>query len=457
MTRSLLFVLFYLGALQMQFAQNYSQAEVAEDLNYLQGQLRGFHPGFNRYAPPGELDQAFQNMKQKGVASPLELFKRVRFLISKVKCGHTNASFSRKDYDSFVQSRLFLPVMVRFSGETLYVVNASLTKGVLHNGEKILSVNGKAVKEIVDAIFEHLPSDGFIETGKHRYTETFFYYYHQLFADSARYDKFLVEVTDRSGSSRTVEIQGEELSVVESIRETDSSPLMQLEHFDQYSYLKIRTFSSSELNRAGIHYSRFLANAFDDLKKKKVQNLILDLRGNGGGDDDYGATLVSYFADKPFRYFANIQVTDAYKGYGKIEKRNGVRYMTSHDGLDIWKPEKDRFAGKVVVLTDGFSFSTCADVAAVLHHHKWATFIGEETGGGYDGNTSGSTTSITLPNSQIQVRIPMWMYTTANIGHEFHGRGVIPDLPVQNTIDDLIQDNDPVLQKAIELFKKPGR
>lgn len=454
-TSLLIFLIFCLSTTLV--SQQFSTRQVEEDLNFLEEQLKSLHPGFNRYTELRELDSTFDKVKQAGSASSLELFSRVRFLLSEVKCGHTNASLPQKDFDSFVAKRKFLPLMVKFSGEQLIIVNASLTRGKLEKGDRILSINGMEIKKIVNSIFDHLPSDGFIETGKYRYTETFFYYYHQLFTDTTRHDEFLVEVEGRSGSNRTVEVQGEELSVVESIRETDSSPLMQLEHHDLYSYLKIRTFSSSALNEAGISYNRFLANAFDDLKKKKVQNLILDLRGNGGGDDDYGASLVSYFADKPFRYFDNIQVTRSYSGYGSIKEKDDVRYMTSHDGLDIWKPKRDRFLGKVIVLTDGFSFSTCADVAAVLHYNKWATFIGEETGGGYNGNTSGSTTTINLPNSQIQVRVPMWMYTTANIGHKFQGRGVMPDIPVQYTIDDIIQDRDPVMQKAMELFKNPGR
>ena len=104
------------------------------------------------------------------------------------------------------------------------------------------------------------------------------------------------------------------------------------------------------------------------------------------------------------------------------------------------------------MLIDGFSFSTCADVATVLHHHRWATFIGEETGGRYDGNTSGHTRTITLPHSGIIVNIPMWKYTTANIGHDYEGRGVIPDYPVIPTWEAYSQGVDVVLEKAKELI-----
>ena len=105
-------------------------------------------------------------------------------------------------------------------------------------------------------------------------------------------------------------------------------------------------------------------------------------------------------------------------------------------------------------MTDGWSFSTCADVATVLHFHKWATFIGEETGGGYDGNTSGNSKSLTLSNSNIRVNLPMWNYTTVNLGHEFTHRGVIPDYPVHQTQFEFVKDIDMVMKRAVELINK---
>lgn len=432
-------------------AQNLSARAVNDDLKYLYSQLRELHPGINRYTPADSMNYFFKSMEADEELTELELFARVRFLLSKVRCGHTNASLPMDQYEKFVSERRFIPLMVGFSGTDLYITNAELTNGKLNAGDRILSINGREVGEVVATIFQYLPSDGFIKTGKYRYVENFFYYYHQLFVDNQK--SFVVEVRDVNGKLKEVEISGVELREVEALRFTDNEPFMSMVNEADYSLMRIRTFSSSALNEEGVNYERFLSKSFDDLKEKGVKNLILDLRGNGGGDDNYGATLVSYFSDKPFRYFDNIQVTDSYDGYGRISERGGVRFMTSHKGLDEWKPQKNRFSGKVIVLTDGFSFSTCADVAAVLHHNKWATFVGEETGGGYDGNTSGSTQTIMLPNSNIQVRVPMWMYTTANVGHEFHGRGVIPDFPIQYSLEDLLNDRDPVMRKALELIK----
>ena len=73
-------------------------------------------------------------------------------------------------------------------------------------------------------------------------------------------------------------------------------------------------------------------------------------------------------------------------------------------------------------------------------------FVGEETGGGYDGNTSGVSRTYLLPKTQVRVSIPCWMYTTANLGHDFFGRGAPVDHEVEPSIQDLLQGRDTELE-----------
>jgi hypothetical protein len=154
--------------------------------------------------------------------------------------------------------------------------------------------------------------------------------------------------------------------------------------------------------------------------------LIVDLRGNGGGADSYGAMLVSYLSDKPFRYFDHINVktlNPSFKEHSdwpadrESQVRDGMApnpaggYIVTakgHPGVGQQAPGKHPFLGKVFVLTDGLTFSTAADFCAVAHHLKRATFIGEETGGGYYGNNSGMQIILTLPNSKARVTMPMF-------------------------------------------------
>jgi hypothetical protein len=87
---------------------------------------------------------------------------------------------------------------------------------------------------------------------------------------------------------------------------------------------------------------------------------------------------------------------------------------------------------------------------------KRATFIGEESGGGYYGNTSGQGIDLTLPNTKVYVRIPLVSYYLAVGGYKAPAayRGVLPDHPIRYSIEDLLAGKDKELAKALELARQ---
>ncbi|MEO9481833.1 MAG: S41 family peptidase [Ekhidna sp.] len=425
----------------------YPAHEVKEDLTYLQSQLETYHPGFYRYTSKMEMADAFEKAIANGGMSDLGLYANVKFLLGKIGCGHTRAQMSDRMGRDIELNQVFMPLTVKLIGEKVFIDKTLDSQ--LQSGQEIISINGVSIQDIKKKIGNYIPSDGFIETGKLRMAELLFDGYYQLYVDpTAR--SYELKVKNELDEETVFTVGGVPNDQIEGIRKQYKGDLLSLEYSGDFAYMRIKTFGSQSLQRDGYDYKKFLKTSFKELKNKETANLILDLRGNGGGRDNYGALLVSYLAKDSYGYFDNIQVTENYPG--RSTKVGNTYFMTSHEGLSVWQPQKDRFNGDVYVLIDGFSFSTCADVATVLHHHGWATFLGEETGGGYDGNTSGRSKSIILPNSKISVSIPMWMYTTANVGHAYMGRGVIPDYPVFTSWEEYVSGVDAVLEKAKSLI-----
>ena len=77
---------------------------------------------------------------------------------------------------------------------------------------------------------------------------------------------------------------------------------------------------------------------------------------------------------------------------------DGKYRMVKHPNWGMQQPSKPTFHGKVLILINGGSFSTTSEFLSHAHFHKRATFIGEESGGGYYGNTSGPSLRLTLPH-----------------------------------------------------------
>jgi carboxyl-terminal processing protease len=98
----------------------------------------------------------------------------------------------------------------------------------------------------------------------------------------------------------------------------------------------------------------------------------------------------------------------------------------------------------LVVLVDHDSASGAEILASALQEAKIATLVGTKTAGNV-----GVATQVTLPdNSVLQVTEQRFVSPG---GAQLDGVGVTPDVQVDQTDDDLANDRDPQLAKALEL------
>lgn len=423
-------------------------AEMQEDLFLLTEKLTNLHAGLYRYASEEEIEQAFADAllaAEEGPRDVLWFYRQVSELVAHVRCGHTNVQLGERDRQAALERRGLLPIQVLLAGERIWITRVLEPRAGLEPGREVLALDGLDAATIRARAFARSSGDGFIESGKERALE----------ADFA--EAFGLLVGERAGPYE-VKLAGPAAPVVveaiaparwrELCEVQARNPLVTLELLEGVAVLDFAGFGDPPGGEPRLP-AQFEA-AFRRLREEKVPHLVLDLRGNGGGRDQYGALLVSYMSREPFGYFEHITVTPDYAGEGRIEERDGLRLMLSHSGLAVQPPAELRFEGDVCILIDGETFSTAADVATVAHANHLATFFGEETGGGYEGNNSGSSEFVRLPNSGLVVGVPHWNYRTAGIGPGHEGRGVEPDVPVRATIADVLAGRDAVLERALE-------
>ena len=86
---------------------------------------------------------------------------------------------------------------------------------------------------------------------------------------------------------------------------------------------------------------------------------------------------------------------------------------------------------------------------AELRDEREALFIGQPTGGSAQGPTAGVIAFLTLPDSQIVVRVPLRWNATSYQGFEL-GQGIAPDILVQETVADVRAGRDATLERALQ-------
>jgi C-terminal processing protease CtpA/Prc len=80
------------------------------------------------------------------------------------------------------------------------------------------------------------------------------------------------------------------------------------------------------------------------------------------------------------------------------------------------------------------------------------TLVGEETGGGYYGNTAWMIPDVTLPVTGIRFRLPRFRLVVDST-REKNGRGVMPDVLVLPSVEALSKGEDFKTAKAKELIR----
>jgi len=215
------------------------------------------------------------------------------------------------------------------------------------------------------------------------------------------------------------------------------------------------------------------------------ENLVLDLRGNEGGDRRLLNILYQIIAGKdvydPSDTYVRaksivgtehlIGINGAFNSAQVLS--NAEDYLEKHfvninnDGFssdtknwyDEFKLNFDmgdvEFKGQVYVLTSGKTFSAAADLARILSDLDNVVLVGEETGGAHIGRTANMLLSYALPNSKVNIQVPVIYEKFVNLDENVNtGRGTFPDYFITQSFDDLVNKRDAVFDYAVSLIEQ---
>jgi hypothetical protein len=429
------------------------------------------YPSLYRYSSKEEMDGFLDSCENsiKPDLTEIQFYGLMKLAASRLRDGHTYVQATDEIYSYIEKEALLFPLQVRFVGNKVFVIDSSARVGYI-----LTAINEVSIPEIRKRLFTYISADGFNESRKSEILgKNFAFYYWLAFGESRI---FRCDVTKLDSSRSELVLNAVHKRDIKTLKPVIARQNKIIFGVDQgIGQVNIPTFDSSEIIKVnGSVFSHILKGIFRDIKERKVTNLIIDLGDNGGGRDLYGSLLYSYLADKPFRYYSSlVAATDSLPfedlqsanssfnlkpsllrktSYGYILKRK------AHSNLGMLKPQSEHFDGKVFILTNGLTYSTAAELCACARIHKRAIFIGEETGGALDGNTSGAIVEFEMPYSHLKISIGTIAYTMHGSENFPKGRGVIPDYRVLPDLRETITGGDPAIGKAFELagYVKPN-
>ena len=459
-----------------------SPSELQEDFKIFKESMMSLHPGLYRFQTKEEVDALFDAFESTldSEMTYQEAFLSFSRFVPQLLCGHTLVN--PYNQDDFIKSIIFetsdkLPFEFELIDRRM-VVTRSATDAI-QEGMEIKSINETPVAALVDTLIKYVSADGSNDSkrvyelqlsgiGEH---ELFDIYFPLLVPPAS--NGYSIEATPKGEQKPVTRLvstvsraeRGKLMNATYGPGPASYDDLWSFELLDEKSgYLKIGTFVTYKMT---MDWQGFLRDAFNTLKEKQTPNLIIDIRGNAGGMDIVGTTLLRSISTRPVTVpasetrIAYSRVPDSIRPYvstwddsifdlsNKV-KDTGNGYFVSKNETprkQTYQPKADAYTGNVYILVDAANSSNTFFVARTAKSNQIATLVGEVTGGNLMGTNGGMMYFLRLPHSKVEVDIPIYGTFPTD---EQPDRGVIPNIIANRTVEDAQQGVDTILEAALK-------
>ena len=212
--------------------------------------------------------------------------------------------------------------------------------------------------------------------------------------------------------------KNEEVTVV-AVRDTIETQTVQTKMLEgNIGYLAVSEFDS-------VTYDQYI-KGLDTLEGQGMKGLVVDLRGNPGGNLNTVCDILDVMLPKGLIVYTQ-------------DKNGEKREMTSD--------EENKFTRPMVVLVNGNSASASEIYAGAIQDYGLGKIVGTQTYG------KGVVQQIFDLKDGTCVKLTIAEYYTPK-GSNINGKGITPDVEVEFELDEKNLEADNQLEKAVEELKK---
>ena len=292
--RNLLLVSLLMGVICLTAsAQVFTDAQMRTDLTYLKRKLDLLHPGMGYYTPQARMEQLYDSL-YNGLTGPmnyLTFFRHISPLVAAIKDGHTNLNH-RKNFIG--RQTHFLPFYIRPVEEHYFISHNVSADTSLVRGTELLTINGRTVGDLHHELMriDHSGSDGDNLTGRRQWSLVQFADYYAAWYGSSN----TVTITYRLAGDTLIRSACLPCPTLSGFRQTirrrygvelnqpANLSVNMIDTLTRTAVLRVSSFmglkKKDPFQRA---FNNKLKQAFRQIHQQNIQNLIVDMQGNGGG------------------------------------------------------------------------------------------------------------------------------------------------------------------------------
>jgi C-terminal processing protease CtpA/Prc len=470
--KTLLFLFIYIYIHNSFGQQKYPPDIIVEDFEFLYKNLEASHYNLFTNTSKKTYDKEYKKILESinDSLTSMQAYRLFQPFVALAQNGHCQINPFNNYEEYYENEGTVFPLNLCLRNNRMFVTNNFSSNTIIIPGDEIISINKKSVTEIIDEMhtFFSGESDYFKSTLIEMLTFPRLYW-----IIYARSDVFNLELKNKDDN--TIKIQIDAITVKEfEAKNAVQKPLMNNNRdfyfINNIPYLHPGVFLN--LNAQNEHetsnnkkFCRFIDSVFIEIYRSQAENLIIDLRNNPGGHNSFSDYMLSYIADKPFR-FSNkfmVRTSELTKNFWKevndssllglkneiLTNINGARFENI---LPYKQPQSDslHFAGRVFVLVNRYDFSQAVNAAAIIQDYNFGILVGEETAD--HSSLFASTQTFILPNTALTVQYPKAFIVRPN-GDE-KAKGIIPDHLVK---EDIFTKEDEILEYTLYLIRKGNK
>lgn len=411
------------------FSRTYKVAAYRDDLDQLGKTLEEIHPNVFRFMSKTEFWKLVEEKKSRITPNTTygEFAWHCNEIIAAANCSHTSAGGFFPEWE-MLPAALRFPLRVYLVEGQLFVIDNSGNEEKVAVRDEIVTINGTPVSSLIRDIYNHIPSQGLIETSKRH---DFNFWARGMIAYALNFpEKF--EIT----------LKGKKQSVVlntDSPRQNNYEPpfknpcpdnlCLEILEDPKAAILSIASFNYYWWNNLD-EFEAFMDKSFKEIAARGIEELIIDVRFNGGGSNHSSIYLLRYLSDRPFTYYSEVM----------YDEETGIQM-----------PFENAYKGKCYFLIDGNGNSTTGHFMSIVKDLNLGTIIGEELGSNQLCTAGQKICRLSNTGLEYYVANVTVVSSATSLPDE---KGILPDHYVSQSIDNYLNNKDVVKTFALELIKK---
>ncbi|MDP2388023.1 MAG: S41 family peptidase [Bacteroidota bacterium] len=431
------------------------------DFTMLVTNLKELHPILYKNLSQNEFDNEVKKISERlrQTTSQNKAIYMIQELIYKIGNGHAG---DISIYNGNLGISRALPFSVYIIDTDLYINDYPADTTL--NGTKIISIENTASKSIIDSLKIFFPTDGNRNLICY-FLQPYFNTYYSAFCSQK--DTFLINTEKgiiKAAACKTESELFTKLIIKKNWEEYFGKSNFKIDVTQNYGYYRFGRFDNPKNEKA--YYS-----LIKELNEKKVNNLIIDLRYNNGGEALMTGKMASYLKTKPFKIFTNMYITNIrrptnlkYMGNKlhfkfrnlKTVKKNDLRKIVRFEKcLKEIKPNKNAFKGHIYILTGSITLSASTMFCKYLEDETNVSFVGSETSGAINYLWASNFCITECKNLNTIFSFGMELLELKENSIQFESpKGLIPENKIEYTIQDRLNKKDKELDWVKEdIFK----